>query len=158
VTDGTDQSGPGWRECLFGLVLWAIFMITGAAPLAWVCVCLIAPIAGLGMTVLLLGLPSPRSRADAGSAVTAAGPASGPAVAGGPSDSVLPRGTVLPGDAVLAGLDARGGTTVLDAPAGPVPSTRRRSLGGMPVVAIAAHGVFITVAIMFVLLAAIGAA
>jgi len=119
---------------LSGLVLWAIFMATGLVPLAWVCVFLLGPIAGLGMTVLLLGLPSPRAKAGDDGAATVAGPASRPLAAGRP-----------------------GGTAVLEAPAGPSPATRRRSRGGMPVVAIAAHGAFITVAMMFVILAAIGA-
>jgi hypothetical protein len=130
---------------LFGLVLWAIFMITGSAPLAWACVCLVGPIAGLGMTVLLLGLPSPQVRTH--------GADSAAALSG---HMLLSDNTVLSGNGVLAAADARAGTALRQAPAGPLPSARRRP-GGMPVVAIAAHGVFITVAIMFVILAAIGA-
>jgi hypothetical protein len=141
---------------LLGLVLWALFMITGSAPLAWACVCLLLPLAGLGMSVLLLGLPNPRDRAGEESAgeesaggkragagsggAGSTGPARGPAVA------VIPPYAAVPA-----------GTAVLEAPAGPPPSPSRLSRGGMPVAAIAAHGVFITVAIMFVILAAIGA-
>jgi hypothetical protein len=44
---------------LLGLVLWGLFMISGQAALAWVCVGLLAPVAGLGMSVLVLGLPRP---------------------------------------------------------------------------------------------------
>jgi hypothetical protein len=51
---------------LFGLVLWGLFMITGQAALAWICVALLAPVAGLGMVVLVLGLPRPRPFGPAG--------------------------------------------------------------------------------------------
>jgi hypothetical protein len=42
-----------------GLVLWALFMLSGWAALAWIALGMLAPVAGLGMGVLLLGLPSP---------------------------------------------------------------------------------------------------
>ncbi len=42
-----------------GLVLWASFMLSGWSPLAWIAVGMLAPVAGLGMGVLLLGLPRP---------------------------------------------------------------------------------------------------
>jgi hypothetical protein len=45
---------------LLGLALWALFMITGWTALAWISVGLLAPVAGLGLTVLFSGLPSPR--------------------------------------------------------------------------------------------------
>lgn len=45
---------------LLGLAIWALFMGTGWAALAWISVGLLAPVAGLGMTVLLSGLPRPR--------------------------------------------------------------------------------------------------
>jgi hypothetical protein len=44
---------------LLGLVLWAAFMLSGWAALAWVAVGLLAPVAGAGMGVLALGLPKP---------------------------------------------------------------------------------------------------
>ena len=44
---------------LLGLVLWAAFMLSGSAVLAWIALGLLAPVAGAGMAVLLLGLPSP---------------------------------------------------------------------------------------------------
>ena len=47
---------------LLGLAIWALFMSTGWAALAWISVGLLAPVAGLGMTVLLSGLPRPRPR------------------------------------------------------------------------------------------------
>lgn len=42
-----------------GLLLWASFLLSGWVPLAWTAVGLLAPVAGLGMGVLLLGLPRP---------------------------------------------------------------------------------------------------
>jgi hypothetical protein len=44
---------------LLGLVLWAGFMLGGWAVLAWIALGLLAPVAGAGMAVLVLGLPSP---------------------------------------------------------------------------------------------------
>ncbi len=49
---------------LLGLTVWTLFMATGWAALAWISVGLLAPVAGLGMTVLLTGLPRPRSAAS----------------------------------------------------------------------------------------------
>jgi len=48
---------------LLGLTVWTLFMATGWAALAWIAVGLLAPVAGLGMTVLLTGLPRPQSAA-----------------------------------------------------------------------------------------------
>jgi len=50
---------------LLGLVLWAVFMATGWAALAWIAVGLLCPVAGLGLAVLFSGLPRPRSHASA---------------------------------------------------------------------------------------------
>ena len=44
---------------VLGLVLWVSFMLSGAVALAWTALAILAPVAGLGMTVLLLGLPGP---------------------------------------------------------------------------------------------------
>jgi hypothetical protein len=44
---------------LVGLVLWAAFMLSGWAALAWIALGLLAPVAGAGMGVLALGLPRP---------------------------------------------------------------------------------------------------
>jgi hypothetical protein len=47
-----------------GLVLWACFMLSGWVALAWTALAILAPVSGLGMSVLLLGLPGPlRTRA-----------------------------------------------------------------------------------------------
>ena len=42
-----------------GLVLWVSFMLSGWVALAWTALAILAPVAGLGMGVLLLGLPGP---------------------------------------------------------------------------------------------------
>jgi len=42
-----------------GLVLWALFMLGGWVALAWIALGILAPVAGLGIGVLLLGLSSP---------------------------------------------------------------------------------------------------
>ena len=42
-----------------GLGLWVVFLATGWAAVAWIALGLLAPVAGLGMSVLLLGLPRP---------------------------------------------------------------------------------------------------
>jgi hypothetical protein len=42
-----------------GLALWTCFTLSGWAALAWIALGLLAPVAGLGMGVLLLGLPGP---------------------------------------------------------------------------------------------------
>jgi hypothetical protein len=42
-----------------GLLLWVVFMATGWVALAWIALGLLAPVAGLGMSVLLFGLPRP---------------------------------------------------------------------------------------------------
>jgi hypothetical protein len=75
-----------------GLVLWVSFMLSGWTPLAWTALGLLAPVAGLGMGVLLLGLPAPA-----------------------------------------------------------------RPRGGIPVLAIAAHGIFAVTALLLVLMATVGA-
>jgi hypothetical protein len=42
-----------------GLVLWVSFTLSGWVPLAWTALGVLAPVSGLGMGVLLLGLPAP---------------------------------------------------------------------------------------------------
>jgi hypothetical protein len=44
---------------VLGLLGWVAFMATGWAALAWISLGILAPVAGLGMSVLLLGLPRP---------------------------------------------------------------------------------------------------
>jgi hypothetical protein len=42
-----------------GLLLWVCFLLSGWTALAWTALAILAPTAGLGMGMLLLGLPSP---------------------------------------------------------------------------------------------------
>jgi hypothetical protein len=42
-----------------GLALWTCFALSGWAALAWIALGILAPVSGLGMGVLLLGLPGP---------------------------------------------------------------------------------------------------
>ena len=115
---------------VFGLVLWITFMATGVTALAWISVAIMAPVAGLGMAVLMLGLPAPRS---------------------GPRPAVVTQTPALaPGGAGAA-------TATLTAPAAPAAAVKPRSQSRIPVLAIAAHGIFATTALLLVLLAAIGA-
>jgi hypothetical protein len=89
-----------------GLVLWVSFMLSGAVPLAWTALAVLVPVAGLGMGVLLLGLPGPaRPRTETGA----------------------------------VGARTAGGRTRI------------------PVLAVAAHGVFAVTALLLVLMATIGA-
>lgn len=44
---------------VLGLLLWVVFMVTGWVALAWISLGLLAPLAGLGMAVLVSGLPRP---------------------------------------------------------------------------------------------------
>ena len=50
---------------LSGLVLWAAYLTTGWAALAWVAVGVLLPVAGLGMATLTVGLPGRRAAAAA---------------------------------------------------------------------------------------------
>jgi hypothetical protein len=76
---------------LSGLLLWAGFMLTGAAALAWTATGLLVPVAGAGMGMLVLGLPSPVRRRIPSPAVPAGGARGGtatliaPAPAGEPA-------------------------------------------------------------------------
>jgi hypothetical protein len=84
---------------LLGLLLWAGFMITGWGVLAWTAVGLLGPVAGLGMGVLLLGLPSPRPRLVPGAAApsaVAAPAAGGTATLLAPAQSAAPARARVP--------------------------------------------------------------
>ena len=112
---------------LLGLAVWTMFMITGWTALAWISVGLLCPVAGLGMTVLISGLPSPQSPGSPASA----------------------------GAAPAAGRPQRQGAAV--ALAAPAASSSPTRSGRQPVAAIAAHGLFVVATLLLVLLAAIGA-
>jgi manganese efflux pump family protein len=67
---------------LLGLTVWTLFMATGWAALAWISVGLLAPVAGLGLTVLLTGLPRSRSAAASSLSPTRSGRPSAAIIAG----------------------------------------------------------------------------
>jgi manganese efflux pump family protein len=113
---------------LLGLVLWTVFAATGWGAVAWVTAGLLAPVAGLGMSVLVIGLPSPR-------------PARGGA-APAPAEPV-PAATAA--------------TAVLVAPPAPAAPAPARSGARQPVLVIALHGLFAATVLALVLTAAVGA-
>ena len=120
---------------LLGLVLWVSFMATGWAALAWASAGLLAPVAGLGMAVLVIGLPGPRPAAgptadQAALAVEPAGPGPLPAPAGGAAVLVVPPAPA----------------------AAPAPPAARQ-----PVLVIALHGLFAVTVLLLVITAAVGA-
>jgi hypothetical protein len=71
---------------LLGLLLWAAFMITGWTALAWTATGLLAPVAGAGMGILVLGLP----RVERPSAAAPAAPADAGAARGGTATLIAP--------------------------------------------------------------------
>jgi len=112
---------------LVGLVLWTVFAATGWVAVAWVAAGLLAPVAGLGMSVLVIGLPSPRPAGEAAPA---------------PAEPV-PAGTT--------------GTSVLAAPPATAAPAPARPGGRQPVLVIALHGLFAATVLALVLTAAVGA-
>jgi hypothetical protein len=124
---------------LFGLLLWAGFMITGWAALAWTATGLLGPVAGAGMGILVIGLPSPsRRHAVAGGAPAGTGPAGTEPAGTGPARA------------------GRGGTATLVATV-PALAGERGPRSRVPVFVIAAHGLFAAVVLLLVVTATIGA-
>lgn len=91
---------------LSGLVVWAVFLATGWAPLTWAAVALLAPAIGLGICTVTLWTPYPRPAGDAGPAPDQPGQTPGhPAQAPGqPGQSGHPEPGRRPADAPPAGL------------------------------------------------------
>ena len=88
---------------LLGLVLWTVFVATGWVALAWVAAGLLAPAAGLGMAMLVIGLPSPNPAAGEPAAARAE-----PVPAGTAGTAVLVAPPAAPAPA-----RSRGGQPVL---------------------------------------------
>ena len=86
---------------LLGLVIWVVFVAAGGTALAWIAVAIMAPVAGLGMGVLALGLPSPRP-ADEPAATAQAAPAVRAATATLLAPAVTARPASRPRAPVLA--------------------------------------------------------
>ena len=79
---------------LTGLVVWASYLATGWAALAWSAVGLLMPAFGLGLCTVILWTPYPGPHADPGGAGPAGGMLTQPAedmLAGGLTDEVLAR-------------------------------------------------------------------
>ena len=86
---------------LLGLAIWIVFMATRETALAWIAVAIMAPVSGLGMGVLALGLPSPRP-ADEPAATAQAAPAVRAATATLLAPAVTARPASRPRAPVLA--------------------------------------------------------
>lgn len=112
---------------LTGLAAWAVFMATGWPALAWASVVVLAPVAGLGMGVLALGLPSPQ-RAERDDR----------------EETPVRSGETGAGAATA---------TLVAPPAAAV----RRGRPRMPVLMIAAHGLFAATVLLLVITATVGA-
>jgi hypothetical protein len=112
---------------LTGLVLWASYLAVGWAALAWTAVCILLPVAGLGMATLTVGLPGRLSAEDGGEA-------GGDTTTAGGSEKTTA---------------SSGGTAVLSRRAQSV----RASLSPLIVVG---HGLLAVTTMLLVLLAAVG--
>ncbi len=160
---------------LGGLVLWAAYLVTGWAALAWTSVAVLLPVAGLGMAALAAGLPHRGRPAARGDPAEAAGLDAATTVAGSGAFSVRPDGGASAASARAAGVGAaivtRDGAGARGegrehAGAGGVSGGRtgagvsgRASVSARlsPLVA-AAHGVLAVTTMLLVLLAALGTA
>jgi manganese efflux pump family protein len=87
-----------------GLILWVIYLIAGWAPLAWAAVLVLLPVAGLGMGLVVVGLPGlGRARSPALD--------SGPG--GGPGARYAGRAKTRLSPLVIAGHGALAALTIL---------------------------------------------
>lgn len=120
---------PGFG--LLGLVLWVVFMLTGWVPLAWITVGLLGPVAGLGMGLLLLGLPSPRAHAS-----------------DAPQAPDVPHAVTAPN-----AVTAPGALQLLER----APAVVARPVRHAPVFVIVAHALFALTVLLLVITATIGA-
>jgi hypothetical protein len=183
---GTVGTGaPAWvifghfGLALAGLAAWAAYLITGWTALAWACVLVLLPVAGLGMAALAIGLPRRRSANVAGSgrdgdgapsrgraAAIGAGPAgmAGPAepAAAGIAGAVGPGGTAGPiGTLRLAGVtgqaEAVEQAAALGQRASAAPGRAQSFRTRLTPLVIAAHGALATTTMLLVVLAALGA-
>jgi hypothetical protein len=92
---------------LTGLVVWAVFVVTGWGPLAWVAVVLLAPAIGLGICTVTLWTPYPRPAGDTGQA---AGQPGYPAQPGHPARPGQPEHSGQPEHPGPPGQDRRAGS------------------------------------------------
>jgi hypothetical protein len=138
-----------------GLLVWASFLVSGLAGLAWVAAGLLLPVSGLGMATLTLWSPGPRP-GPAGPP----GPVSGlvPTLAAASSTSGRVAGTPAgaePGPAPPPAAAEPGPS--LPSAGGPGSQGRPRSPGRLTVILPVVHGLAAMAAILLALLTAVGA-
>ena len=131
---------------LCGLALWAAYLVTGWAALAWAAVGVLLPVAGLGMATLVNGLPGRRAATSQGHS-GGTGPGGSDTV---PGDAAGKQMAGAPGSTRTATI---GASSPAKADAGAVPVRARLS----PLV-VAVHGALAVTTIILVLLAALGGA
>jgi manganese efflux pump family protein len=125
---------------LTGLVIWVVYLVAGWAALAWTAVGLLLPVAGLGMSVLSIGLP---------------GLPSLPRLPGRPVPAVAGTATSTPttgSAAVGSAPDAIAETPVAADDPRPTASVRRR----LSPLIVVGHGALAVTTMLLVLLAALG--
>jgi hypothetical protein len=88
-----------------GLILWVIYLIAGWAPLAWAAVLVLLPVAGLGLALVVVGLP--------GLGRGARSPAAGPALGAGPGAQYAGRAKTGLSPLVIAGHGALAALTII---------------------------------------------
>ncbi len=67
---------------LAGLICWICFVLSGAAPLAWVALAFMAPAIGLGISTVTIWTPYPGGRQDTGAPLESDSAESGPPESG----------------------------------------------------------------------------
>ena len=121
---------------LSGLAIWVVYLVTGWSALAWAAVAVLLPVAGLGMTALVIGLPWHRAPAVEGSSPSSTDPAS----TGREDTQTISVGAAGTQTAILS---TRG--------------IRRASVGTrLSPLVIVGHGVLAVTTMLLVLLAALG--
>jgi manganese efflux pump family protein len=150
---------------LSGLAVWVAYLVAGSAPLAWVAVAVLLPVAGLGMATLAVGLPGRLRPAAGDDPADAADLGTGDQVDLRTGDQV-DLGTASKATAGAA-TQADGGATPPAVIAGDVRAGRAGTHGargasartGLPPPAVfVGHGVLAVTTMILVLLAALGAA
>jgi hypothetical protein len=132
---------------LAGLGVWIAFMATAEPALSWIAVGITFLAAGLGMATLLTAMPDPqRSGPLAADTVTADTATANTATADTTTANLL-TATAITASTATASIVTQSTVTQ----SARAPATRP------PVLVIALHGVFATITILVVLLAAIGA-
>lgn len=130
-----------------GFVGWVSFLATGAAALAWLAICFLAPAIGLGISIVTVWTPYPVRRAGAGAEPLAAPAGDGP----GSASEKLAR--ALSDEALTSSLIDDMLASMLAVPA----SAARRPRWRLAPVIAAAHGVAAIATFLLAILAAAAA-